>query len=87
MITARILWLATPRWAKMALGGLLAAVLTFGAGYALGYRDARHGAALDAAEGRIDNINDARRIEGDVEALDDDALRDDLKRRLLPPGH
>ena len=82
MIPLRIFWRATPSAVKWAALGALVLALAFAAGrYAGGQaRD------LDAAERRIENINDAREIERDVEALDDDAFRNDLERRLLPSG-
>ena len=54
VITARILWLATPAWLKRALGLALAGVVAFGAGYWLGTRDAATRADLGAARDHIE---------------------------------
>lgn len=80
MISLRILWLAIPGGLKRALAGAVALILAFGAGYGLGQRDARHEAALGAAEAqnetreRIDHA-DPGDLRGVPDADIDDRLR------------
>jgi hypothetical protein len=71
MITARIFWLALPRWLKLAAGLALAGALLFGSGYWLATRDAATRAALDAARKQIETherIDNADVSVGDVDA-------------------
>ncbi len=81
MISARILWRATPLWVKAALAAALAGAFMFYAGVT----HERIKAKQRAAEARIDNIKDAREIERDVEALDDADLGTELDGRLSAP--
>lgn len=73
-----------PKNLQWPLACALVAVAMFSAGYLAGGRNERQGAALRAAEGRIETINDRERMTDDVQGLDDAAFGNELDGRLSP---
>jgi len=75
-------FLFSPMGRAVALAGVVLTCLWWWRGHIIETERTR--AALAAQKARIENIQDAERVEDEIQNLDDDALRDALKRRLLP---